>query len=1030
MSVRYAELRCRSSFSFLEGASQPDELVRQAHALGLSALAITDRHGLYGVVRAYAEAKELGYPLIVGAELPSDLGELTFLATSLEGYGHLCRLITEAHRDRPKGQSYLSRSALPARTEGLQVLFSDTSDARAGELVNLYGDRVALWVSRHRIAGEEARIAQLRALGARRRIPVVVTNDVHHHTRARQPLQDVLTCTRHGTTIQEAGRRLFPNAERTLKGPDEMAELWADYPLGLELAAEIAARCSFSLGEAIRDHPLPPIAGETTPREKLRELVEQGIERRYPAGIPDDIRAQTEHELELINRLDYASYFLTIWEIVWFARGQDILCQGRGSAANSVVCYLLGITAINPVEMGLLFERFISAERNEPPDIDVDFEHERREEVIQHVYEKYGRHHAAMVCEVISYRGRSALRDVAKAMSIPEPQIDALAKQLTQWSDASDVTLQTWNAAGVEGPSPEIAAHVIRLTRELLGFPRHIGIHVGGFVITRSRLDGIAPIEPATMKGRTVLQWDKDDLSLLNLLKVDVLALGMLTMLRKTFPMMAQYDPGAPQELADVPREAPQTYEMIRRADTVGVFQIESRAQMSMLPRLKPTNFYDIVISIAIVRPGPIQGGMVHPFIKRRDGRETVSYAHESLKPVLSKTHGVILFQEQAMRVAIVAAGFSAGEADQLRRAMTHKRSIEKLEAFRPRLFAGMEKMGISGAYAEEVHKQLRGFSGYGFPESHSASFAILAYASSWIKCHHPATMAAALLNSQPMGFYAPHTILEDAKRHGVEVRGIDVATSDWDCTLEGPTPGVPVKTGEKPVVRIGLRYVKGLPERHGRAVVEARPFASLDELMRRSRIPRRSAELLASADALRSFEVTRREALWTVLATEAPGGDDLFAGAIPSGDPQVALPARSEAEEIIADFAETGVSGRAHVMSTVRPHLAPAILSAVQVNAARAGQRVTTAGLVLVRQRPETASGILFVSLEDETGICNLVVMNSVFEQYRRAIVGFDFLQVWGTIERVGMVVHVKVDEVRPLAPQPMLSMPTRDFR
>ena len=1030
LTPAYAELRCRSSFSFLQGASQPEELVQRAHAVGLSALALTDRHGLYGLVRAYVEAKELGLRLIVGAELPGDFGDLTFLATSLAGYGRLCRLITAAHHGRPKGESYLSKDAIPTDTSGLQVLYSDTSELRARELKSVFGEHLALWIARHHVAGEEAVIAQLRAVGARQQIPVVVTNDVHYHHRSRQALQDVLTCTRLGTTIHEAGRRLFPNAERVLKSPAEMAELWRDYPEGLELAAEIAARCTFSLGEAIRDHPLPPLADAETPMQQLRRLVEEGAVRRFPQGLPERVRAQTEHELRLIEQLDYASYFLTIWDIVRFARSKDILCQGRGSAANSVVCYLLGVTAIDPVDMGLLFERFISVERGEPPDIDVDFEHERREEVIQYVYEKYGRQHAAMVSEVISYRGRSALRDVAKALAVPEVQVDALAKRLSQWSDASDVTLESWQAAGVDGPEPAVAAHVIRLTRELLGFPRHLGIHVGGFVITRSRLDDMAPIEPATMEGRTVLQWDKDDLAALNLLKVDILALGMLTMLRKTFPMMRQYLPDAPQELATIPPRDEPTFEMLRRADSVGVFQIESRAQMSMLPRLKPRNFYDLVISIAIVRPGPIQGGMVHPFLRRRDGLEPTEYAHPSLRPILEKTLGIVLFQEQAMKLAITAAGFSPGDADQLRRAMTHKRSREKLEAFRTKLFAGMQARGISGEYAEEVHRQLIGFSGYGFPESHSASFALLAYASSWIKCHHPAAMAAALLNSQPMGFYAPHTILEDVKRHGVEVRGIDVNASAWDCTLEGPTPGQPVQPGEVPVIRVGLRYIKGLPEKHGKIVATERPYDSLDQLMRRTRLPRRSAELLASADALRCFGVTRRQALWSVLATEAPGGDDLFAGAIPSADPLVALPVRTRDEEVLADFAETGLSDRAHVMTTVRPRLDRHVLTAADINRARARQRVRTAGLVLVRQRPETASGILFVSLEDETGICNLVVMAETFEKYRQAIVGHDFIEVWGKIERVGMVVHVKVDKAAPLMPQPSLRLPTRDFR
>jgi len=1036
--MSYAELRCRSCFSFLEGASHPEELITRASEIGLSALALTDRHGLYGLVRAHVEAVTLpGFRLLVGCELPLAWNadhrvDLTFLATSLDGYARLCRLITASHVDQPKGQSLLPRSALEALAgPGLYVLHDDPREDLNSDLGALFPDHLALWVARHHVAGEEDRIALLRAAGIRRRLPVIVTNDVHAHVRARQPLLDVLTCTRLGTTVQEAGRKLAPNAERILKSAEEMAALWPDFPEGLERTVEIADRCTFTLAEAICDHPLPSLGTGETPLQQLVRLIGEGAPIRYPSGVPENVRAQIAHELRLIEKLDYASYFLTVWDIVRFARERDILCQGRGSAANSVICYVLGITAIDPVDMGLLFERFISVERGEPPDIDVDFEHERREEVIQYIYEKYGRNHAAMVCEVISYRGRSALRDVGKALGVPEPQLALLARNLNQWSDAADVSLQTWEEAGLDGPTREIANHVIRLTRELIGFPRHLGIHVGGFVITRSPLDAMAPIEPATMPGRTVLQWDKDDLAALRLLKVDVLALGMLTMLRKTFVLMRQYDDSAPDELWKVPREDVATYEMLQRADSIGVFQIESRAQMSMLPRLKPTKFYDLVISIAIVRPGPIQGGMVHPFLRRRDGIEKWSYPHPSLKPILEKTFGVVLFQEQAMKLAITAAGCTPGDADELRRAMTHKRSREKLVGFRNKLFEGMAKNGISGEYAEEVHRQLVGFSGYGFPESHSASFAVLAYASSWMKCHHPAGMAAALLNSQPMGFYAPHTIIEDAKRHGVSIRGIDVSASDWDCTLEGPTPGKRVEAGEVPVIRLGMRYVKSLPEKVGKSVAALRPFTSLRDFLQRTRIHRRWAERLAASDAMRCFGVTRREALWTVLAAEAPGGDDLFAGHLPPLDPTVALPARSEGDEIIADFAETGVSDRAHVMSVMRPHLSKKVLTAREiVRSARAGSRVTTAGLVLVRQRPETASGILFMSLEDETGIANLVVMPDVFEKYRQAILGNDFIQVAGRIERNGLVVNLRVHTCEGLRAAPQLALPGHDFR
>ncbi|MCM2334603.1 MAG: PHP domain-containing protein, partial [Anaeromyxobacteraceae bacterium] len=975
---RYAELRCRSCFSFLEGGSHPEELVARAAELGLTGLALADRSGLYGMVRAHAEARKRGFPLIVGAEVAvEDLGRgrpgwLTLLAQDREGYANLCRLLTAAHGGEvPAGAAAPPGGPAPARREkaavrvplrtlgerarGLFALHAGADAEEAARLRELFGRRLAITVSRHHVAGEEARLAAARAVGGRLRIPVAVVNDVHTHTRRRQVLQDVLTCVRLGATVEKAGRRLFPNAERTLKGPEEMARLWPDFEEGLEAAAAIAEECRFRLEEIRGEHPLPPVlvvraglaagaasamsspgqgarvvapaaaprlrttrsANEASPRradaaapaagvpaqadasteapaapeaevraipmtgiQLLRELVREGARWRYGGDPPDDVARQLEKELELVDRLGYASYFLTVWDVVRFARERGILCQGRGSAANSAVCYVLGVTSIDPVRMGLLFERFISAERGEPPDIDVDFEHERREEVLQYVYRRYGRDHAGMVCEVITYRTRSALRDVGKALGLSLPQVDRLTKLVSSYEDPAAIPDATLASAGLDPREAPRVRQVLELARELQGFPRHVSIHVGGFVVTRRPLCETVPIEPAAMPGRTIVQWDKDDLAELDLLKVDLLALGMLTALSRGLAMLAAHRPapvgercrhsrgslartstgdgvsaasasgaplgarppsppatapqGAPgssaagqfphpESLAAIPAEDPAVYEMAGRADTIGVFQIESRAQMGLLPRLKPRCFYDLVVSVAIIRPGPIQGGMVHPFLRRRDGLEQVTYPYEPLRAVLERTNGVPLFQEQAMRLAVVAAGFTPGEADELRRVMTHRRSHEKLAAMKARLVAGMAERRISGEAAEQIFKQLLGFAGYGFPESHAASFALLVYASAWLKRYHPAVFAASLLNSQPMGFYAPHTIVEDVKRHGVEVRGLDVAWSGWETSLEGPIPGAPAAPGEAPALRLGLHLVRGLPREVGEAVVAAR---------------------------------------------------------------------------------------------------------------------------------------------------------------------------------------------------------------
>jgi error-prone DNA polymerase len=1135
MAPRYAELRCKSCFSFLEGASQPEELVARAAELGLSALALADVNGLYGIVRAHGEAKRRGLPLVVGAELAVtgiEMGRaarVVLLARDREGYANLCRLATRAHSGevataRAAGDPERS-AAVPRREKeevkvaltdvaegarGLLALYAGADGEAAARLKDVFGRRLALAVARHRIAGEEARNLAARAVGRRLGIAVAVTNDVHTHARSRQRLQDVLTCVRLGTTVDRAGRRLFPNAERTLKGAEEMARLWVDFPEGLEAAAEIADGCGFRMEEIRGEHPLPPVVvdaaalapgtavalsspgqagrGEalapvpsgrlrttatSTPTSTasasasdpgvtgialLRELVREGARWRYGGEPPDDVARQLARELDLVERLGYASYFLTVWDVVRFARSRGILCQGRGSAANSAICFVLGITAIDPVRMGLLFERFISAERGEPPDIDVDFEHERREEVIQYVYARYGRDRAGMVCEVISYRAKSALRDVGKALGLSLAQADRLAKQVGTYEApaqgapakercyaartdlVSQVGPEIAREAGLDPDASERVRLTLDLARELVGFPRHLSIHVGGFVITRRPLCETVPIEPAAMPGRTIVQWDKDDLAELDLLKVDLLGLGMLTALSRTLALLARHAPAPaaptpvphPDSLATIPAEDPRVYEMLTRADSIGVFQVESRAQMSLAPRLKPRSFYDLVISVGIVRPGPIQGGMVHPYLRRRDGREEVRYPYPPLAPVLAKTLGVPLFQEQIMRLAVVAAGFTPGEADELRRVMTHRRSHERIAAMRTRLLAGMAERGIAAADAEVIFNQLLGFAGYGFPESHSASFALLVYASAWLKRYHPAAFACALLNSQPMGFYAPHTLVEDAKRHGVEARGVDVAASGWESTLEGARPGAPAVAGEAPALRLGLHAVRGLPREVGEGILRAReaaPFGSLGDLVRRAGLSRAWLVRLAEAGALGALFPDRRAAVWKSLAVEADGGD-LFAGVTPL-EPDAPLARASAAEEVSADFTTTGVSPRAHPMAVVRPTIAGGRVRTAR-EIARLPDRapVEVAGLVIVRQRPETAKGIVFVSLEDETGIANLVVMPDVYARCRTVVRGAPFLLARGRVERSGEVVNVKVDSVAPLALAPAVGDRAREFR
>ena len=1079
--TRYAELQASSNFSFLRGASHPEELVQAAAALGYEALGIADRNTLAGVVRAHGAAKRAKLKLVIGARLDlfddaskpqagSTFGVLVF-PQDRAAYGCLSRLLTLGKRRAPKAECWLGLDDLIAHAEGQQLIALPPEEpgqdftVRVRALVKAAPGRVHLAGS-HLYRGDDAkRLAGLARLGEALNAPLVASNDVHAHDAARRPLQDVLSCIRAHCTIDEAGFRLFANAERHLKAPDEMARLFRRHPEAIARGLKIADACRFSLDELRYDYPVEPVPEGRTPQQELERLTLEGARARYPEGISEKVTVQIAHELGLIERLNYAPYFLTVYDIVHFARGRDILCQGRGSAANSTVCYCLGITAIDPSRMDLLFERFISAARNEPPDIDVDFEHERREEVIQYIYEKYGRERAGIAATVISYRGRSAIREVGKALGLSADMVGALSSQLWGFSreGANDAQVRE---IGLD-PTEARLSMALALARELIGFPRHLSQHVGGFVITKGPLAEMVPIMNAAMEERTNIEWDKDDLDALGILKIDVLGLGMLTCLRKGLALLKQHH-GLDLGLADVPAEDPEVYEMLSRADTVGVFQVESRAQMSMLPRLKPKTFYDLVIEVAIVRPGPIQGDMVHPYLGRRNGEEEVIYPSKELEAVLGKTLGVPLFQEQAMKISIVAAGFTPEEADQLRRAMATFRKTGKIHGFREKMIEGMVARGYQREFAERCFSQIEGFGEYGFPESHAASFALLAYVSAWLKCHYPAVFAAALLNSQPMGFYAPAQIVRDAKDHGVIVRDVDVNASAWDCTLEpigddeldtnfrharaaGPEPGVTrasrpnirldgrVKPGHDDIgkvdrsldtaneraLRLGFREIKGLAEAEAMRVVAARGagYRSIDDLQRSAGVTRATLEALARADAYRSLTLDRRHAFWSVRALPDAAALPLFShetrGDHPaSAEPAIVLPAATLGEEIIDDYASLRLSLRAHPLALLRSTLARrGVVSCAALGELPAERRVTVAGLVLVRQRPGTAKGVIFATLEDETGIANLVIWAKVFECYRRIVLTSRLLACRGRVQREGLVIHVVAERLDDLS-------------
>ena len=986
----YAELGVTTNFSFLRGASHPEEFVRRAKALGHVAIGISDHASFAGIVRAHVAAKAEGIKLLVGARLdPRDGPPLRVFARDKTGYAALARAISRGRRRAGHGgECALSLDDL-APLRGHAVVLA--LEARGSDdLRARFGPHAYLAFARRFDGRDEKRLAQTRRAAALR---IVATNDAHYHAPERRALQDVLTCVREGTTVERAGYRLAANAERHLKAPDEMARLFRGHPDALAAVAEIVDACAFSMDELRYAYPELPGAAPGSSQETLERLAREGAAARYPEGVPAKVAAQIEHELRTIAQLGYAPYFLTVHDIVVFARARGILCQGRGSAANSAVCYCLGITAVDPARLDLLFERFVSAARDEPPDIDVDFEHERREEVIQFIYARYGRERAGLAATVISYRSRSALRDVGKALGLSADAIQALSG--TIWGRSNALEDSHIRQAGLDPDEPRLRL-ALDLARQLKGFPRHLSQHVGGFVIARGRLDELCPVVDAAMDARTIVEWDKDDLDALGILKIDVLALGMLTCIRKAFAMIEGAG-GPALDLAAVPAEDPAVYDMLCDADSVGVFQIESRAQMSMLPRLKPRNFYDLVVEVAIVRPGPIQGDMVHPYLRRRNGEEPAVFPSRELEAVLGKTLGVPLFQEQAMKIAIVAAGFTPVEADALRRAMATFKKTGLVHTFHGKFVAGMIARGYTPEFAERCFRQIEGFGNYGFPESHAASFALLVYVSAWLKRHHPAAFAGALLNSQPMGFYAPAQIVRDAREHGVTVHPPCVNASDWDSTLENPA-----------TLRLGLRQVKGLSETGGRELAARRPAQGWRDPGELAFLSKGDVEALAKADAFAGTGLARRPALWRTMARGAEPLP-LFAGLAPKPEAPPPLPEMGLGEAVALDYSHLRLSLKAHPLALLRAALAKSGLKPCAALATAAdGSSIRLAGLVLVRQRPGTASGVIFMTLEDETGIANLVVWPKVFERHRSVVLGARLLAVRGAVQREGKVIHV----------------------
>jgi error-prone DNA polymerase len=1042
----YVELGVTSPFSFLRGASDAIELATSALLLGYDAIGIVDRNTLAGVVRMHSAARELGLRPLIGCRLDlMDAPSLLAYPIDREGYGRLSRLLSLGKMRAGKGECELSLADVAAHAQGIALIAwpSDDLDVFEGELPRLCEALTSLrnvaasWLYR---GNDAARIERLDRIAKKHGCTILATNDVHYHAPERRPLQDVVTCIREKVTIATAGFLLNPNAERHLKSPQEMIRLFARWPHAIAATREFADSLHFSLDELRYEYPRETVPEGRTPQQHLEHLTWEGAEKRWPDGIPDKVLKQLNYELRLIEKLDFARYFLTVHDIVAYARSLDppILCQGRGSAANSAVCYCLEITAVDPATSDLLFERFISEERREPPDIDVDFEHERREEVIQHIYQKYGRNRAGIAATVIHYRPRSAIREVGKVMGLSEDICGALASTIWGHMEAELEDARA-NDAGLDLSDPHLK-RTLKLAEQLVGMPRHLSQHVGGFILTERPLTETVPIGNGAMDDRTFIEWDKDDIDELGILKIDVLALGMLTCIRKAFDLIEQHH-GKRWELATVPREEDAVYEMLCSGDSIGVFQIESRAQMNMLPRLKPKCFYDLVIQIAIVRPGPIQGDMVHPYLKRRSGKEKVIFPSpapnegppDELERILGRTMGVPIFQEQAMKIAIDAARFSADEANQLRKAMATFRSKGTIGALEEKMVGRMIKRGYDAEFAHRCFDQIKGFGEYGFPESHATSFAHLAYVSSWIKLHYPAAFACALLNSQPMGFYAPAQIVRDAREHGVEVREVDVNCSDWDCTLESPRPfrgeeeprsgegegqlgeaGLPLSStlspeGERefvPALRLGLRQIDGLQRETAERVMTRRSYRTVEELRSRGGVPVHAIQRLAAADAFRSMGLDRRSALWDSRALKSAPDLPLFvyAEALDEGSESepAQLPAMPLSEHVVNDYQTIRLSLKAHPMSFLREHYtAQKFITTDQLRNIRDGKRLSIAGLVLIRQRPGSAKGVVFITIEDETGIANLVVWPDVFEKQRKIVMGARLMTVHGIIQR-----------------------------
>jgi error-prone DNA polymerase len=1016
----YAELFCFSNFTFLHGASHAEELSARAAQLGYSALAVTDECSLAGVVRAHVAAKDAKLPLIVGSYFRlvnadgSPAFGLILLARNREGYGNLCELITLARTRAPKGEYRLTpqdisrpdkdNRHLHGMPDCLAILvpnFPAKEDVLAAQLEWLddtFPGRAWAGLVLHQRAMDDIHRGSVEFVARNQELPVVALGNVVMHVRSRKPLQDTMTAIRVGRPVHECGYDLAPNAEQHLRSRLRLANLYPDDTLAATV--DIASRCTFSLDDLRYEYPDELVPPGFTPAAYLRQETYIGAQRRFTSGIPHNVQEQIEHELELIAELEYEPYFLTVYDIVRFARSQHILCQGRGSAANSAVCYCLGVTEVDPARGNMLFERFISKERGEPPDIDVDFEHQRREEVIQYIYRKYGRHRAAIAAAVSTYRPRGALRETGKALGVDPQIVDAVAKS-HHWFDNSRDLLKRFEESGLNPETPLIQAWA-RLASQLLNFPRHLSQHSGGFIISRGKLTRLVPVENAAMADRSVIQWDKDDLESLGLLKIDVLALGMLSAIRRTLDIVSEQR-GERFEMQDIPPEDPATYEMISKADTIGVFQIESRAQMSMLPRMQPRTFYDLVIEVAIVRPGPIQGGAVHPYLARRQGFEPVSYPSDALKTALGRTLGVPIFQEQVMQVAILAAGFTAGEADQLRRAMAAWKRKGGLEKYYDRIVNGMQERGYEKAFAEAIFEQIKGFGEYGFPESHAASFALLVYASSWLKCHEPEAFLAAMLNSQPMGFYSPSQLVQDAQRHGVRVLPVDVTLSGWDSVL------VPQESGKQPAVRLGMSLLRGMKDGAAERIEIARavrPFGTVKDLARRAQLDRKDLHALADANALSSLAGNRREALWQSVAA-VPDKDMLAVAAVEDETPDLGAP--TEANDIVADYRSVGLTLGRHPVELLRPQLLEArLMSAATLRTYPDGRLARGCGIVTVRQRPGTAKGVMFVTLEDETGNVNVIVWPSLQEKQRKEALSASLLAVYGVWQCQGEVRHL----------------------